>query len=113
MLLVMNHRNDQLTTYYTEEFNRKDSQTFVLNSWTNNIERKNFNEENENLYVQLINLNTSPIEITFSISSRPQSNPGIRTNTFSTISKVLMGLLISIVGLIVIFAIATALISSS
>lgn len=70
MVLVMNHRNDKKNEYYTEEYNRKDSQTFVLHSWVNNIERKNFKEENENLYIQLVNMDPRPIEVTFNISSK-------------------------------------------
>lgn len=39
-------------------------------------------------------------------------SPGIRSNTFSIISKVLMGLLIGVIGLLVIFSIVTTCIRS-
>lgn len=68
-VFTMNHRDDRDNRYYTEEYNRKESQIYVFLIWNNKKEIKNFNEESKNLYIQLTNLNLESTEITFRISS--------------------------------------------
>lgn len=71
MVMVLNQRDDTNTTYFVQENNQKDSQTSILTNWINDAEKKNFDEEKENLYLQLTNLAPlSTISFKFSISSK-------------------------------------------
>lgn len=73
MVMVLNQRDDVKDTYFTEENNQADSQTTIVNTWINDAERKQFDQEKNNLFVQITNLSPSPVDLKVTISSRTSS----------------------------------------
>ena len=59
-------------SYFTQELNLKDSQTSILSSWVGGKENKNFDQEQDNLYIELINLSRDSVLIKVNISSSRQ-----------------------------------------
>ena len=72
MTMVLNQRKDTSLTYFTQELNLKDSQTSILSSWVGGKENKNFDQEQDNLYIELINLSRDSVLIKVNISSSRQ-----------------------------------------
>ena len=70
MVMVLNQRDDTNNTYFVQENNQKDSQTSILTNWVNDAERKNFDQEKDNLHVQLTNLALSNVNVKINISRR-------------------------------------------
>lgn len=69
MVMVLNQRDDSNNTNFVQENNMKESQTSVLTSWINDQERKSFDQEKDNLMMQLTNLASSSVDVKVAVTS--------------------------------------------
>ena len=111
LLMVLNQKDGQSPTHFCEEKNTRESHTSFLKTWGGDKEAKTVDVETSDLYLALVNLGPQPTAIKVTVSRRPGS-PGIRKNTFSVISKVLMGILVAVIGLLVVFSVITMIFST-
>jgi hypothetical protein len=71
MAMILNQRDETNNTIFVQENNVRESQTSILTSWINDMERKSFDQEKDNLFVQLTNMASTSIDIKVSVSSSP------------------------------------------
>lgn len=71
IMMTLNQRDDtKSTSYFTEENNESHSQTSLMTSWINDVEIKKFDEDLDNLFVQIRNLSPNAVSMKITISSR-------------------------------------------
>ena len=68
MMMVLNQRKEINNSFFTEEKNEKTSQTSLLTTWVNDVERKSFDQEEDNLFVQVTNMAPFSVQMTITIS---------------------------------------------
>ena len=69
MVMIINQRDDVDNKYFIEENNNAESQTTILRSWYTDGERKQFDQEKNNMFLQITNLALLPVDLKVTISS--------------------------------------------
>lgn len=105
ILMVANESDDRNKEAFFWEKNTPESRTFLFKSWPKDVEERNIAFKKKWGFVFVTNLSSSPVDVKVTLAR-------IRSNTFGTITTILMVLLSSAIGLLVLFVCITSCLST-